>query len=264
MMRLLESFIKYKSDSKGLKKETLDLYNGDMKDFQEFIVKDLLEVNNDDILKYIEYLKNSYQPNSILRKISTVKTFYRYLLERRLIDDNPTDGVVMGRAPEKELETLELWEINNILDSCKKDSKGLRDRLVIKLLVETNLSINDILKVRLSDLELFSYGFIFNEDKGEKMKISEDLSEELELYVKETRQTLVPAKSNLVFSGFSRQSFRARFMSLGKKSGIEREITPNMLRNTLKTMVKYNDESNEEQFLLELKEKYFKIGIGDD
>ncbi|MGL4970833.1 MAG: tyrosine-type recombinase/integrase [Cetobacterium sp.] len=263
-MKLLEDFIKYKSDSKGLKKETLNLYTGDIKDFEDFFNKDLLLVTKEDILKYVEYLKNNYQPNSILRKISSIKTFYKYLFEKRMIDDNPTDGVILGKAPEKELETLELWEINNILDSCKKDSKGLRDRLVIKLLVETNLSINDILKIRLSDLELFSYGFIFNEDKAEKVKISEELSEELELYVKETRDKLSPINSNLVFSGFSRQSFRARFMSLGKKCGIEREITPNMLRNTLKTMVKYNDESNEEQFLLDLKEKYFKIGIGDD
>ena len=37
-----------------------------------------------------------------------------------------------------------------------------------------------------------------------------------------------------------------------------------MLRNTLKTMVKYNDEASEEKFYLDLKEKYFKIGIGDD
>lgn len=263
-MRLLEDFIKYKFDSKGLKKETLDLYSGDIKDFQEFLSKDLLDVTREGILKYVEYLKNNYQPNSILRKISTLKTFYKYLLEKRMIDDNPTDGIVIEKAPEKELEILEFWEINNILDSCNKDSKGLRDRLVIKLLVETNLSINDILKIRLSDLELFSYAFIFNEDKGEKIKISEELSAELELYVKETRDKLLAVKSNLVFPGFSRQAFRARFISVGKKCGIEREITPNMLRNTLKTMVKYNDESNEEQFLLDLKEKYFKIGIGDD
>ncbi|MGL5088974.1 MAG: tyrosine-type recombinase/integrase [Cetobacterium sp.] len=263
-MELLKDFLKYKSDSKSLKKETLDLYFGDMKDFEEFSKKDVLNIEKKDILKYIEFLKKNYQQNSILRKISTIKIFYRYLLEKRMIDENPTDGITIEKAPEKELETLEIWEINNILDICKKDFKGTRDRLVIKLLVETNLSINDILKIKISDLELYSYQFVFNEDKGSKVKISEELSNESKIYVNEVREKLSSGNSNLVFYGFTRQSFRARFIALGKKCDIEREITPNMLRNTLKTMVKYNDEINEEQFLLDLKELYFKIGIGDD
>ena len=263
-MELLENFIKYKADSKSLKKETLDLYHGDIKDFESFIEKDFLDIRKEDILKYIEFLKKNYQPNSILRKVSTIKTFYKYLLEKRLINDNPSDGIVIEKAPEKELETLEIWEINNILDACGKDYKGARDRLLIKLLVETNLSINDILKIKISDLELVSYKIIYNDEKGEKIGISDELSKELENYIKEVRSHLVGGNSNLVFYGFSRQSFRARFISLGKKCGIEREITPNMLRNTLKTMVKCSDEINEEQFFLDLKEKYFKIGIGDD
>lgn len=263
-MELLENFIKYKADSKSLKKETLDLYHGDIKDFESFIEKDFLDIRKEDILKYIEFLKKNYQPNSILRKVSTIKTFYKYLLEKRLINDNPSDGIVIEKAPEKELETLEIWEINNILDTCGKDYKGVRDRLLIKLLVETNLSINDILKIKISDLELVSYKIIYNDEKGEKIGISGELSKELENYIKEVRSHLVGGNSNLVFYGFSRQSFRARFISLGKKCGIEREITPNMLRNTLKTMVKCSDEINEEQFFLDLKEKYFKIGIGDD
>ncbi|MCQ8211705.1 tyrosine-type recombinase/integrase [Cetobacterium somerae] len=263
-MELLENFIKYKSDSKSLKKETLDLYYGDIKDFENFIQKDLLDIKKEEILKYIEFLKENYQQNSIIRKVSTIKTFYKYLLEKRLLDDNPSDGIIIEKAPEKELETLEIWEINNLLDVCGKDYKGIRDKIVIKLLVESNLSINDILKIKISDLDLFSYKFIFNDEKGEKIKISEELSKELEIYVKNVRDNLLGGNSNLVFYGFSRQAFRARFISLGKKCGIEREITPNMLRNTLKTMVKYNDEASEEKFYLDLKEKYFKIGIGDD
>lgn len=263
-MELLENFIKYKADSKSLKKETLDLYYGDVKDFEKFIEKDFLDIKKEDILKYIEFLKDNYQPNSIIRKVSTIKTFYKYLLEKRLISDNPSEGLVIEKAPEKELETLEIWEINNILNVCGKDYKGIRDKLLINLLVETNLSINDILKIKISDLELVSYKIIFNEEKGERITISDELSKELEEYIKEVRNNLASGSSNLVFYGFSRQLFRARFISLGKKCGIRREITPNMLRNTLKTMVKCSDEANEEQFFLDLKEKYFKIGIGDD
>ncbi|MGL5983700.1 MAG: tyrosine-type recombinase/integrase [Cetobacterium sp.] len=263
-MELLKDFLKYKFDSKNLKKETLDLYFGDMKDFENFSNKDFLDIEKKDILKYIEFLKSSYQQNSILRKISTIKIFYKYLLEKRMISNNPTDGILLEKASEKELETLEIWEINNILDVCKKDFKGIRDKLVIKFLVESNFSINDILKIKVSDLEIYSYQFIFNESKTIKIKISEELLDECKTYVNKIREHFSSGNSDLLFYSFTRQSFRARFIALGKKCGIEREITPNMLRNTLKTMVKYNDEINEEQFLSNLKELYFKIGIGDD
>ncbi|MGL5984530.1 MAG: tyrosine-type recombinase/integrase, partial [Cetobacterium sp.] len=148
-MKLLKEFIIYKSEFKSLKKETLDLYCMDIKDFEDFLKKDLLEVIKNDVLRYVEFLKENYQPNSILRKISTIKTFYRYLQERKLVNDNPIDGIVIEKASEKELETLEFWEINNILNVCNKDFKGIRDKLLIKLLVETNLSINDILKIKI-------------------------------------------------------------------------------------------------------------------
>ena len=100
-MKLLENFIKYKGDSKSLKKETLDLYHGDVKDFENFIEKDLLDIKKEDILKYVEFLKHNYQPNSIIRKVSTIKTFYKYLLEKRFINDNPSEGIIIEKDQEK-------------------------------------------------------------------------------------------------------------------------------------------------------------------
>ena len=177
---------------------------------------------------------------------------------------SPIENIVIEKSPDKELDTLEFWEVNSILDICGKDPKGQRDKLIIKLLVETNLTINDVLKIKLSDLKLFSYIYVFNDESGEKIKLSSELSEELKEYVEKIREKITDDNSNLVFYGFSRQSFRARFMSLGRKSNIKREITPNMLRNTLKIMVKSNEELNEENIMSSIKEKYFQIGIGDD
>ena len=52
-MKLLENFIKYKADSKSLKKETLDLYYGDIKDFESFVEKDFLNIISEDALDKI-------------------------------------------------------------------------------------------------------------------------------------------------------------------------------------------------------------------
>lgn len=263
-MDLLKEFLEYKLESSDIKKETLEMYQGDIKDFQIFINKNLLDVSQDDMLHYMEFLKSRYQPNSISRKISTLKGLYRYLLKKRMIDFIPTDGIVVEKFTERQMETLELWEIHNILNVSEKKPKGERDKLLIKLLMETNFSINDILKIRLSDLELSSYSYILSDAGDEKVFLSEELKAELKNYIEQDRMKILENNSDLLFYGLSRQSFRARFMALGIKAGIERAISPNMLRNTLKSVVKLENEKDGANSILGIKEKYFQIGIGDD
>ncbi|WP_297598101.1 phage integrase N-terminal SAM-like domain-containing protein [uncultured Cetobacterium sp.] len=263
-MDLLKEFLEYKLKSSDIKKETLEMYQGDIKDFQNFIQKNLLEVSQEEILHYVEFLKSRYQPNSVSRKISTLKGLYRYLLKKRIIDFIPTDGIVVEKFTERQLEILEVWEINNILTVCEKNPKGERDKLLIKLLMETNFSINDVLKMRLLDLELSSYDYVLSDDGNGRIYISEDLKVELKNFIENDRIKILENSSDLLFYGLSRQAFRARFIGLGVKAGIERSISPNMLRNTLKSVVKLENEKDGVNSVIGIKEKYFQIGIGDD
>lgn len=263
-MNLIQNFLDYKKDFNSLKKETLDFYYNDINDFKNFFKKDILDIDKDDILHYIEFLKKSYHINSVIRKISTIKIFYKYLLKKKVLDISPADGIKIEKAPEKEKEKLEEWEIENILLSCETTAKGSRDRVVIKLLVETNLTINDILALKISDLDNAEYNYVFDSDGIDIIPISSELSEELKEYVDIKRTELCENGSNLVFYGFSRQSFRARFIGLGKKAGIKREITPNLLRNTIKLQKKSDEDISSEEFFNRLRQRYFEIAIGDD
>lgn len=263
-MDLLKEFLEYKLESKDIKKETVEMYQWDMEDFEKFVNKDLFIVSKDDIVNYIKFLKDKYQPNSIMRKLSTIKGFYRFLLKKNMIELLPTEGIFLEKASEKIGEELETWEIESILNSCEKTEKGERDKLLIKLLIETKFSINDVLKLRISDLELNSYLNVLDLDGFGVIKLSDTLSEELKSYVLNLKEKKTDIHSDLLFYGVSRQAFRARFINLGKKAQIKRQVSPNMLRNTLKNVVKLEHDREGSVSNLKIREKYFQIGIGDE
>nr|WP_307774493.1 site-specific integrase [uncultured Cetobacterium sp.] len=263
-MKLLEEFLEYKKQSRNIKSETIEMYQIDMRDFINFFDgRSLLQIEQSDIIHYIEFLKKRYQPNSITRKISSLKSFYRYLAKKELVEIIPTDGIILEKPVVKNPEKLELWEIELILNKCEKNDKGIRDKILIELLLETNISINDALRIKISDLELNSFKNLLV-DSFEKIELSEEIQNKIKDYISFNRDKIIEDNSDYLFFGLSRQSFRARFIALGEKAGIERTVSPNMLRNTLKNLKKIEEESNINISNSEIKKKYFQIGIGDD
>lgn len=260
-MKLIEEFLSFKLESKVLKKESIEIYKIDIIDFKTYIGKELEIVEKLDIMNYIEELKKIYRLNSIKRKINSLRNFYKYLVKKRVIDSSPLEEIILEKSEEAIVEQLEEWEINAIIQNCENDYLGFRDRLMIQLIIDTKLSINEILKIKISDLKLSDYKSFFNEDKTERMVINEKLMLVLREYLKLREKERI--ESDYLFYGLSRQNFRARFMKLGKKAQLKRDITPNMLITKIKEDIK-KENSNSREFYLKLRRKYMEIGIGDD
>lgn len=259
---ILNEFFEYKRRYKNLNSHTLEMYKIDLNNFETFVGKSLLDVKFEDVVRYIEELRKSYKKSSVVRKISTLKGFYKYLLEKNVIDILPTDGIVLERPIAKEIESLEGWEINGILDQCDKTPKGIRDRLVLRIMIDTSLSLNDVLNIKVSDLLLTDYKYIIQDVNQNKIRISDPIGDKIEKFVRGVRNELKDSDSDYLFSGLTRQNFRARFINLGKKAGIERNISPSMLKNSIKKMSANDEEVY--SFRESLRKRYFDIGIGDD
>ena len=111
-------------DSKAngrINSSTLEIYRKDIEDFDGFIIgKDLIDVETQDLVNYIEELKKKYSDMSIYRKMSSLKSFYKYLLKAKIIDVNPTKDIELPSRVKKVTEPLEKWELKRILDVCMK------------------------------------------------------------------------------------------------------------------------------------------------
>ena len=254
-------------DSKAngrINSSTLEIYRKDIEDFDGFIIgKDLIDVETQDLVNYIEELKKKYSDMSIYRKMSSLKSFYRYLLKAKIIDVNPTKDIELPNRVKKVTEPLEKWELKRILDVCDETYEGKRDSLVIKLLYETGFKIGDILNLEKDELSKYEYKIINirSASKILNQKISESLSKELKFF----SERLLPnmyTNRNKLFQELTREGFRVRFIGYGKKAELERDISPNMIKKIV-TEEKIRDEDGV-SLIDKIREQYMRIGIGDD
>ncbi len=263
-MDFINEFLKNAKANGKINSSTLEIYRKDIEDFDGFVLeKDLIEVETQDIVNYIEELRKRYSDMSIYRKISSIKSFYKYLLKAKIIDENPTVGIELSNRVKKATEPLEKWELKRILDVCNESYEEVRDSLVIRLLYETGLKIGDILSLEREELEKYDYKIVsfLSGNKIVSEKISEKLSDDLKEFVKENFSKMYTNK-NKIFEGVTRENFRVRFISYGKRAELDRDISPNMIKKiVMEEKIKDEDGLS---FIDKIREEYMRIGIGDD
>lgn len=263
-MDFVKEFLEESKENGKLTEITLDMYQRDIKDFKEFIgEKDWLDVEREDILSYIEMLKRHYSDRSIYRKVSSLKSFYKYLVQKRIIDFIPMGDIELPKLQKFVPRVLEQYELNRILEQCGESFEEHRDSIIIRLLCETGLKISDILELEREILKTYEYKKIAA--MSGKRVISEPISEKLGAELKEHMEIVekVFPDDKRIFVGLSRQGFRARFMAYGKKAGIEQEIFPNMIKR-ISAEIKDKEERSDLPLWEQIREVYMKIGIGDD
>lgn len=263
-MDFINEFLKNSKENGKINSSTLEIYRKDLEDFDGFIVdKDLIDVKTQDIVNYIEELRKKYSDMSIYRKISSIKSFYKYLLKNKIIDETPIKDIELSTRVKKVTEPLEKWELKRILDICNESYEERRDSLVIKLLYETGFKIGDILNLERDNLERYGYRIINirSASKILNQKISEELSQELKYFVEELLPKMYTNR-NKIFQELTRESFRVRFIAYGKRAELTREISPSMIKKII-VEEKTRDEEGL-SFIDKIREQYMRIGIGDD
>ncbi len=263
-MDFINEFLKNSKENGKINSSTLEIYRKDLEDFDGFIVgKDLIDVEIQDIISYIEELRKKYSDMSIYRKVSSIKSFYKYLLKSKIIDESPVKDIELPTRVKKVTEPLEKWELKRILDVCNETYEERRDSLVIRLLYETGFKIGDILNLERDNLERYGYKIINirSASKILNQKISEELSQELKYFVEELLPKMYTNR-NKIFQELTRESFRVRFIAYGKRAELAREISPSMIKKII-VEEKTRDEEGL-SFIDKIREQYMRIGIGDD
>lgn len=263
-MDFINEFLKNSKENGKINSSTLEIYRKDIEDFDGFIVgKDLLDVETQDIINYIEELRKKYSDMSVYRKLSSIKSFYKYLLKSKIIDETPVKDIELPNRVKKVTEPLERWELKRILDICNDSYEERRDSLVIKLLYETGFKIGDILNLEKESLKKYEYKIINirSASKILNQKISEELAKELRYFVEELLPKMYTNR-NKIFQELTREGFRVRFIAYGKRAELTREISPNMIKKII-VEEKTRDEEGH-SFIDKIREQYMKIGIGDD
>ncbi|MFQ5579683.1 MAG: site-specific tyrosine recombinase XerD [Nitrospiria bacterium] len=255
MEDLIDRFLNYLTIEKGLSFNTLAAYHRDLRKFSSFLIKqhhvasskgksriDIARINRKDILAFLSDLRaESLSPASVTRIISTLRSFFKFLIQEALLFHDPTAKI---RTPQKRFhlpKTLHFSEVESLLNIPKGDSPhAMRNDTMIELLYATGLRVSELLKLPVDSVNMES-GYLLARGKGSKERIvpiGQCALEKLETYLSVIRPKLLKGKvSKILFlnrsgKGMSRQTFWKQLAAIAIKAGIQKPISPHMLRHS--------------------------------
>ena len=233
----LKNFLEFLKFEKRSSQNTLNGYNRDLTQFFLFVKKDFSEIGEKEISSYIDNLNKKLRKNSVLRKVSVLKTFYKFCYLNKLITKDPAGMIKNLKREYQPPETLTLEEIKQIVDNCPNTPAGMQNRLIIKLLIVTGAMISEILNLKIKDIENQYDKFIKILGKNSKYQIKLiDNSFEIEIknYLEIYRPKLKNANESLkIFPDIRREKFWKNLKIIAQNAKIEKNVYPHIFRNSL-------------------------------
>ncbi len=193
-MKYKESFIKYLQFEKRYSLNTIHAYNSDLTQFFQFTAdhyghQDIHNIDHKGVRNWIIFLMDSnISARSVNRKITTLKTFFKYLMREGIVQSSPMDKILSPRQSKKLPEFVELEKMNELLDHHEfgDDFSGMRNRLIIELLYATGMRRAELIQLTDSDFDLrnLNVKVLGKRNKERVIPFTRELKQNIELYIK--------------------------------------------------------------------------------
>ena len=233
---------------KGLSKNTIQSYESDIFQLYQWNIsknkKRITEIKKFDTTQYISYLfTQNLKSTSVNRKISSLKTFFNFLLKKKLINANPFADQIMPKKPVSLPKSISEDDVVKLLDAPKADSLiGLRDKAMLELLYASGVRISELVNIKFSDLDL-ERNIIKVFGKGSKERLvpfGEDAAQCISAYIDERKKNKDVASIKYIFlnnrgSKISRHAFWHRLKDYCLEIGLKSDISPHTLRHAFAT-----------------------------
>ena len=243
-MVYVENFLDYLRFEKGNSEKTIESYRNDLTKFFAYIGKEIDEVETEDIYRYIEKLKEKYVYNTVIRKVTSIKGFFKFCYMEKIIKKDPGNKIINLKKEKRLPEILSIEDIKKIIESFNHTPNQRRDQLIVKLLIATGARISEILNLEIKDVTNSDFEFIKVFGKGSKYRyipIYSSIENEIKEYIEKVRPKLKNAEENfLLFPGIRRENFWKILKIHAKNVGIEKNIHPHLFRHSTATMLLEN------------------------
>lgn len=158
----ISEFISYLLLEKQYSKHTTTAYKADVLEFisfyqKEYSTAEITKANYTEIRSWIVFMVDHGLSNrTINRKISSLKTYYKFLLKTEQIDKTPLTKHIALKTPQKLQVPFSEKEIEEVISSLKTqdDFEGIRDRLVIELFYATGMRRAELVNLKLQDIDI--------------------------------------------------------------------------------------------------------------
>lgn len=241
----INEFTEYLIIDKKYSENTIKAYNNDLKKFKNFIKnKTINNIDDNSIKDYIKYLnKNNNDTRTISHNISTLRSFYKFLLIEKKVNKNPMEYIELPKTKKTLPKTLSIEEVDKLLDIKLTDSFSYRNKAMLELMYSSGLRVSELINVSIHDIDT-SNCIIRIMGKGSKERIvplGDYAIRYIELYLKEYREKLVKNELNdyLFLNNhgkkMTRQGFFKILKSIAREKNIKTNFSPHTLRHSFAT-----------------------------
>lgn len=245
----LYDFITYLKDEKKSSDNTCEAYMRDIRAFAAFLQERgtaaLEHAGSTDVAAYMMELKNSGKSKATTnRKLSSIRIYYKFLMKKGIIKENPTEDIKSPRIERRELDYLTIEEVETLLLAPDESIKGVRDRAILEVLYATGIRVSEIIELKLKDINLRMGFLTLNGAHGRAriVPIGSMARRALDNYILSSRPALMKNGTpddpesilfvNYLGEAFSRQGFWKLMKQYGKQVGLEDRLTPHILRTS--------------------------------
>ena len=240
----LRSFFNFLIIEKGLSKNTVKAYETDIKGFIKWVNKNnkqsLLSIKESRVNQYISYLFSlKLKSSSVNRKISSLKSFYLFLLKKKLIRYSPFSEVISPKQEKYLPASMSESEVEKLLNSPDASKEiEQRDKAMIEMLYATGMRISELVNLKITDIDM-NRSVIKVMGKGSKERLipfGESASEALFNYLKIRKDS---SSKEVFISNRGRKITRVAFWQRIKvyllRENLKISISPHTLRHAFAT-----------------------------
>ncbi len=239
-IQLLSQYLEYIEIEKGLSSNTIEAYRRDLTSFIDFYsTKNYDDITRSNINSYILKLRNeNLNPRSVMRKIASLRGFFKWLCANEYIKNNPTQLIEQPKLPKRLPKIMSLEEITSILNS----DLNKEEAVIVELLYDCGLRVSELVNLKINDIDLKSK-YIKCYGKGSKERIvpfGQKALNAINKYLKEREIILLEnnkeSKAFLLRKNATPQT-RQDVYNFIRKQGekIHKHISPHTLRHSFAT-----------------------------
>jgi len=238
-----QQFKDYLVYEKQYSSHTLDSYETDLKQFQTWLKKnqcdDIIDADNLHIRNWVAGLhRQGIGSKTLQRKLSSLRSFYNFLIRKRLLKNNPAVDIRAPKAAKKLPDTLDTDSLSQLLNIPANSDLAIRDRAIMELFYSSGLRLSELVNLNLDSIDLKekSLRAIGKGNKERLLPIGSKAIEAIQLWL-DKRNTMANKDESALFVSkrgmrISTRSIQQRLTYWRKKQGLEQHIHPHKLRHS--------------------------------
>lgn len=247
MNEYISDYLNYILLEKRLSNNTYESYAFDLECFSNYFKnKDIKSIKENDVVNYLEYLKNTKKLNSrsIERHLTTLRGLFKYLVKMEVLKYDITKNIDNLKIGKHLPQTLSLEEVELLMDIKLDNPFNYRTKAMLEVMYGSGLRVSELVNLTLNDIDLYNDTILIH-GKGSKERIVPlgDYAKTYLVKYLDIRNSLIKRKNGNPDKLFlnnhglpiTRNGFNFLLNNLLKEKGIDKKVTPHTLRHSFAT-----------------------------